>query len=177
MLEFAHPLAFALLPLPLVIFWLLPPHRERVTAMRVPFFDPIVAAAGTDAEEGAVVLRRRLIQRIAGTIVWLLLVMGLAAPERVGDPIVRTTAARDIMLSVDLSGSMDYRDFPSGDGTLVSRFDAVQRVVDEFVAERDGDRVGVIVFEPGGNRPSSGDYLTLMENNASAVLDAAAVTR
>jgi Ca-activated chloride channel family protein len=50
------------------------------------------------------------------------------------------------MLGVDLSGSMDYRDFPSGDGALVSRFDAVQRVVDEFVAEREADRVGLIVF-------------------------------
>jgi Ca-activated chloride channel family protein len=148
-LEFAHPLAFALLPLPLFVFWLMPPHRERVTAMRVPFFEPIVSAAGASAEEGAVVLRRRLIQRGAGTIVWLLLIIGLAGPERVGDPITRTTAGRDIMLGVDLSGSMDYRDFPSGDGTLVSRFEAVQRVVDEFVAERDGDRVGLIVF---GNR-------------------------
>ena len=146
MLEFANPWAFGLRPLPILVCWLMPPHRERVAAMRVPFFDPIVSAAGARAEEGAVVLHKRLIQRGAGTIVWLLLVIGLAGPERVGDPIVRTTAARDIMLGVDLSGSMDYRDFPSGDGTLVSRFDAVQRVVDRFVAEREGDRIGLIVF-------------------------------
>ena len=146
MLEFAHPLAFALLPLPLAIAWLLPPHRERVTALRVPFFDLVVTAAGADARDGAVILRRRRIQLIAGAAIWLLLVVGLAAPERVGDPIVRTNSARDIMLAIDLSGSMDYRDFPAGDGRPVSRFDAVQRVVDDFVAAREGDRIGIIVF-------------------------------
>jgi Ca-activated chloride channel family protein len=50
------------------------------------------------------------------------------------------------MLAIDLSGSMDYRDFPGGDGNNVSRFMAVQRVVGQFVAERDSDRIGIIVF-------------------------------
>ena len=71
---------------------------------------------------------------------------GLAKPEWVGEPIVRTEAARDVMLAIDLSGSMDYRDFPDGVGNNVSRFEAVQRVVDRFVAERESDRVGLIVF-------------------------------
>jgi Ca-activated chloride channel family protein len=50
------------------------------------------------------------------------------------------------MLAIDLSGSMDYRDFPDQQGQMVRRFDAVQRVVGRFVAERDSDRVGLIVF-------------------------------
>jgi len=59
---------------------------------------------------------------------------------------VRTEAARDIMLALDLSGSMEYHDFPGEDGNDVSRFEAVQRVVDRFVAERESDRIGLIVF-------------------------------
>jgi Ca-activated chloride channel family protein len=145
-LELAHPFILLLLPLPLLVLWLAPPHRKRVTAIRVPFFDTIIAAAGADASEGAVVLRRRAIQLGAAMIAWIAIVIGLAGLQRVGEPIVRTEAARDIMLAVDLSGSMDYRDFPAGDGTLVSRFDAVQRVVTEFVAAREGDRIGLIVF-------------------------------
>ena len=146
MLEFAYPLAFLALPLPLIAWWLLPPQRERVSALRVPFFAQVVSAAGSEAREGAVVLRRNWLQTILAVLVWFLLVTGLAKPQWVGEPIVRTEAARDVMLAIDLSGSMDYRDFPDGAGDNVSRFEAVQRVVDRFVAERESDRIGLIVF-------------------------------
>ena len=146
MLEFAYPLALLALPLPLLAWWFLPPQRERVSALRVPFFEQIAAAAGSEARAGAVVLRRLRLQLFVATLVWFLLVAGLAKPEWVGEPVVRTEAARDIMLALDLSGSMDYHDFPGEDGNDVSRFTAVQRVVDRFVAERDSDRIGLIVF-------------------------------
>lgn len=146
MLELAHPLAFAALPAPLLVWWLLPPHRERVSALRVPFFGEIVAAAGAEAQSGAVVMRRRWIQMSSAILVWVLLVAALARPEWVGEPIERSEAARDVMLAIDLSGSMDYRDFPGEDGSMVRRLDAVQRVVDRFVADRVSDRVGLIVF-------------------------------
>ena len=146
MLELAHPLALAALPAPLLVWWLLPPHRERVSALRVPFFGEIVAATGAEAQSGAVVMRRRLIQMSSSILVWVLLVAALARPEWVGEPIVRSEAARDVMLAIDLSGSMDYRDFPTEDGSMLRRLDAVQRVVDRFVAERKNDRVGLIVF-------------------------------
>jgi Ca-activated chloride channel family protein len=145
-LEFAYPLAFLALPLPLLAWWLLPARRESVGALRVPFFEQIVAAAGVDAQPGAVVMRRSWLQMFIAIVAWALLVAGLAKPEWVGEPIVRTDAARDVMLAIDLSGSMDYRDFPGIDGNNVSRFEGVQRVVDRFVAERDSDRVGLIVF-------------------------------
>lgn len=146
MLEFAYPIALLAIPLPLVMWWLMPPQRERVSALRIPFFDQITAAAGSDARAGAVILRRRWLQMVAAVLIWLLLVAGLAKPEWVGEPIVRTEAARDIMLALDLSGSMDYHDFPGEDGKDVSRFEAVQRVVGRFVAERENDRIGMIVF-------------------------------
>ena len=50
------------------------------------------------------------------------------------------------MLAIDLSGSMDYRDFPGRDGQPISRHQAVQQVVKAFIAERESDRVGLIVF-------------------------------
>ncbi|MEL7449235.1 MAG: VWA domain-containing protein [Pseudomonadota bacterium] len=150
MLDFAHPWAALALPLPLLAWWLAPPHRETVSALRVPFFDSLVAAAGAKANPGAVVVRRGWIQRVASLLVWAALVGGLAQPEWVGEPIVRTDAARDIMLAIDLSGSMDARDFPGEapgeNGGKASRFEAVQRVVSQFVAEREDDRIGLIVF-------------------------------
>lgn len=146
MLELAYPLALLALPLPFLVWWLLPPHRERVSALRVPFFEEIVKASGAEAQSGAVVMRRRWIQRIGAILVWALLVVALAKPEWVGEPIVRTEAARDVMLAIDLSGSMDYRDFPDESGQTVRRLDAVRRVVEQFVSERHSDRVGLIVF-------------------------------
>ncbi len=148
-LELAHPWLLLLLPAPLLVFWLLPPYRQRVTALRVPFFAEMVAATGIEARPGAVVLSRRWLQTLPMALLWALLVVGLARPQWVGDPIERTDAARDIMLAIDLSGSMDFRDFEDAAGERTSRFEAVQRVVDEFVATRQQDRVGLIVF---GNR-------------------------
>ena len=146
MLEFAFPWALLALPLPLLIWWFIPPYRRQVSALRVPFFETLVRTAGAEARAGAVVMRRRILQMAAAILVWALLVAGLAKPEWVGEPIVRTEAARDVMLAIDLSGSMDYRDYPGEDGNKVSRFEAVQRVVDRFVAERESDRIGLIVF-------------------------------
>lgn len=146
MLELAYPWALLALPLPLFAWWFLPPHREPVRALRVPFFAQVVAAARVQAGAGAIVLSRRWLQVVLAGLVWTMLVVGLAKPQRVGEPIVREEVARDIVLAIDLSGSMDYRDFPGADGEKVSRFAAVQRVVDRFIAARESDRVGLIVF-------------------------------
>jgi Ca-activated chloride channel family protein len=146
MIELAHPWALLLTALPVLVWWLAPPQRERVSAIRVPFFQQIAAVAGSEARVGAVVMRRRWLQMVVAILVWLLLVAAIAKPEWVGEPIVRTEAARDIMLALDLSGSMDYVDFPAEEGAEVSRFTAVQRVVQGFVAARESDRIGLIVF-------------------------------
>jgi len=145
-LEFAYPWTLLLLPLPLLALWLIPPHRETVSALRVPFFDDIVAETGASASAGSVILRRQWVQMLVAGCVWVLLVTALAKPQWVGEPIVRTEAARDIMLAIDLSGSMGYRDFKGDEGEAVSRFEAVQRVVTDFIAGRDTDRIGLIVF-------------------------------
>lgn len=146
MFELAYPWALLALPLPLLVWWLVPPHREKVSALRIPFFAETVEAAGATPQSGAMVLRLRWLQRIAAVLIWCLLVVGLTKPQLVGDPIVRTEASRDVMLAIDLSGSMGYKDFPDVNDTMSRRLDGVQRVVDNFVAERSEDRIGLIVF-------------------------------
>jgi Ca-activated chloride channel family protein len=144
--ELAYPWALLALPLPLLAWWLLPPHRKQVSSIRVPFFDDIVTAAGVEAGEGSVVLKRRLVQTTSMALIWMLIVIGLAKPQQIGEPITRTDAARDVMIAIDLSGSMDYADFPDQSGKSSRRLTVVQRVVDQFIAGRDSDRVGLIVF-------------------------------
>ncbi len=146
MIGLAAPWALLLLPLPLLAWWLLPPHRERVPAVRFPFFRRIVAEAGVEPRAGAVVLARSRLQMATAVLVWLLVVLALARPERIGAPVEVTRAARDVVLAIDISGSMDTRDFAGADGENVQRLAAVRDVVRGFVQRRDGDRMALIVF-------------------------------
>lgn len=146
MIELAFPWALLLLPAPWLVWRFLPPHRDRQRALRVPFFRMLTEAAGVEARHGAAILSRTWLQRIAAALVWVLLVLALARPERLGEPIVTETAARDVILAIDISGSMDERDYAAPDGTRTQRLEAVKQVVDEFIAARDGDRVALIVF-------------------------------
>ncbi|WBU63789.1 VWA domain-containing protein [Paracoccus aerodenitrificans] len=146
MIELAHPWMLILLPLPLLVWRFLRPYRQSVHALRFPFFARIVEAAGVTPREGALLVTRRRIQMIAGILVWLLLLLSLAGPERVGEPVEITNAARDLMLVVDISESMDEQDFETGDGEPLQRLAAVKNVVGDFISEREGDRVALIVF-------------------------------
>ncbi|UOM33488.1 VWA domain-containing protein [Acuticoccus sp. I52.16.1] len=146
MIVLGWPWALLLLPLPLLAWRLLPPHRERVPALRFPFFRQIVATAGSDPRPGAVILSRSRWQMLAATLVWALVVLALARPERVGEPVEITKAARDVVLAIDISGSMDTRDFAGPDGQPQQRLAAVKDVVRTFVAGREGDRMALIVF-------------------------------
>lgn len=146
MIEFALPLAFLMLPVPLLVHFLFPPHKEQVPALRFPFFRKIAEATGEDPKSGAVILSRTRLQSLSTAIIWCLIVTALAQPERVGEPIVQERAARDIMLAIDISGSMDQVDFASEAGERMQRLDAVKQVVGEFISARDGDRVALIVF-------------------------------
>lgn len=140
MLDLATPLALLLLPLPLLARWLLPPRRPEAAALWLP--DGIAAAAEPAPVFGA---RGRWLRLALATLVWAGLVLALAGPERLL-PVRDTSASgRDIVLTLDMSGSMLIEDFAL-DGHPVSRLDAVKSVADRFVAERTGDRIGLVLF-------------------------------
>lgn len=146
MLEFEWPWAFALLPLPLLVWWLMPSYQRQQTSVHVPFFDRLADATGQTPQPGAVVLRRRAIQMIAAALVWVLIVAALARPERVGDAVTHEVSARDLILAVDISGSMEQSDFRTQDGKTLKRLDGVKLVLGDFIARRKGDRVALILF-------------------------------
>lgn len=146
MFEFAWPWVFAILPLPILVWWLLPPYRARQASVQVPFFDRLAAATGQTPQQGAVVLRRRAFQMIVAILCWILLIAALARPQWVGDPITREISARDLILAIDISGSMDQADFRAPDGRMLTRLDGVKRVIKDFIARRQGDRIALILF-------------------------------
>ncbi len=146
MIELAFAWALLLLPAPWLVWRLVPPYRVRVSSLRFPFFRRIAEAAGAEPRAGAVVLVRRRLQMVAAILFWALLVTALARPERVGEPIEIVKAARDVILAIDISGSMDEHDFVAVDGARIQRLEAVKRVVGQFVEARNGDRIALIVF-------------------------------
>lgn len=146
MFQLEYPWLLLLLPLPLLAWWLLPPYGERTKAIRVPFFDDLAKATGQTPARGAVILRSNWLRRILAPVCWVLLVLALAGPQRLEPPIERTESARDLLLAIDLSGSMATPDFLDAQGQRVDRLSAVKRVVDDFIRRRATDRIGLIVF-------------------------------
>jgi Ca-activated chloride channel family protein len=138
-----HPWVLALLPLPLLLHWLLPPWRDQRFALRLPALKRLAGAAARSLPSSP---RPRLWQAILALLAWVLLLLALAAPVRIEPPVTRQTSGRDLMLALDLSGSMDTQDFAALDGTRTSRVQAAQAVLRDFIARRKADRLGLIVF-------------------------------
>ncbi|MEM7434788.1 MAG: VWA domain-containing protein [Myxococcota bacterium] len=146
MLAFDLPWMFLALPLPLVVLWILPAHHERIEALRAPFFDKLVSLTGASPSRGAVVLSRGKLSWLVLVVTWLGVVAALAKPVWLGEPQTVTKSARDLMLAVDLSGSMAIEDFVDDEGSSHARLDGVKTVLDGFIKRREGDRLGLIVF-------------------------------
>jgi len=146
MLQLEYPWLLTLLPLPILVWWLLPPYGERTKAIRVPFFDELAKATRQTPARGAVILRGNWLRRVLAPLCWVLLVLALAGPQRLEPPIERTQSARDLLLAIDLSGSMATPDFLDPQGQRIDRLGAVKGVVDEFISHRTTDRIGLIVF-------------------------------
>ena len=142
MLTFAHFWAFWLVPLPLLARWLLPAHTPKRPAVRVPFLGRMVAASGRPPDETSV----RWGTLLVSSVTWLLVLMALARPQWLEPPIQRTVPTRDLLLIVDLSGSMEQPDFTDAAGQSVDRLTAVKEVLGDFLTRREGDRVGLVVF-------------------------------
>jgi Ca-activated chloride channel homolog len=120
MLICAYPWLLALIVLPLLLHWLLPAYRPTKTGVVVPFLGRIVALTGQQPAPGAVV-RPPSIQRVSLWIVWFCIVLALARPQWLEKPIIKTLPTRDLLLAVDLSGSMETQDFTNAAGQRVDR--------------------------------------------------------
>lgn len=127
------------LPLPILARWL-PRARERTgAALRLPFYRELEPMLVTGTVRPS---RWRLLLAI---VAWSLLVLAAARPQWVGEPIGLPVAGRDLMLALDISGSMEQEDYALN-GRAVSRLMAVQAVAMRFIEQRDRDRLGLILF-------------------------------
>jgi Ca-activated chloride channel family protein len=141
-----YPWALALLPVPLLVFWLLPAFKEERASLRLSFFTYLSSAVGIEPHPGAVVSKTNWLQKVLASICWGFVILALARPQRVEPPIQKIQPGRDLMLALDISQSMETPDFHTTDGKRLRRVDAVKRVVADFIRKRKNDRIGLIVF-------------------------------
>ena len=137
MFEFVWPWIWLLLPLPLFVWWLAERKRQQ-QALRAPLF-----------------LYWRTIQQQEGKsnkrfpwltfLLWILIITALSRPQWVGEPMNLPATGRDLMLSIDISGSMEMPDMVINNKE-VDRLVAVKALLTDFIARRKGDRIGLILF-------------------------------
>jgi Ca-activated chloride channel family protein len=140
-LEWIWPWVFLAIPLPLLVRMSLPAAPQSTHAIRVPFF----AAVESLIDEGPSRSNQRRLLMLLTTLLWLTLLAAAARPMWIGEPVTLPLSGRDLMLAIDISGSMREDDMLVGD-RYVPRIDAVKAVVTDFLEARSGDRVGLILF-------------------------------
>jgi len=141
MIGIVWPWVFVLLPLPWFINRLLPRAGNREAALFVPFFRTLSRLQTNTTHSGA----RSKFLAILAVLSWILLVTAASRPQWIGDAIELPTTGRDLMLAVDISGSMEAQDLQLA-GQTANRLQVVKAVVGDFVARRTGDRLGLILF-------------------------------
>ena len=138
MIEFALPWLLLTLPLPLLVYWL----PAKPTTEAAPLKMPTLLTGLQKSESGDNAKKAPLILMV---ILWLLLVTSVAQPQWLGESVNIPTESREMMIAVDLSGSMQVEDMTLN-GSTVNRLDMLKELLGEFIERRVGDRLGLILF-------------------------------
>jgi len=159
-LMLAWPWLLALLPLPWILRKVLKAAPQKsLQALRVPWYQMV-----SGREEG--ILKKPVLAAVAA-IIWLLLLLAAARPQWVGEIEILPVTGRDLLLAVDISGSMDTQDMVLKQ-QAVNRLAVVKQVAGEFIERRRGDRVGLVLF---GSRAYLQTPLTFDTQTAAILLD------
>lgn len=139
MIEFAWPYIFLLSPIPWVIYKLLPTakHQENA-ALRVPELNDF---SSFQQQRSSI----PKFKTFFAFLIWLMLLTSAARPLWVGETIEIPQSGRDLMLAVDLSGSMQIKDFEINK-QFTDRLTALKFIASDFIDRRKGDRIGLILF-------------------------------
>jgi len=141
MIDWHWPWAFYLLPLPLIIFWLLPKVKQQEAALKVPDLTLWQTSNATSQIHS----QQTWPALILPALLWLALLTALARPHILGEVVELPTSGRDLMLAIDISGSMEIEDM-KWNKRPVNRLFTVKKVLNDFIAQRQGDRLGLVLF-------------------------------
>ena len=139
MITFAWPWLLLILPLPLLVYWLPKKNNSRISAALIMpqlIDSPSVSVSNQSNKKAPLIIL---------SVCWLLTVIALSQPQWLGDAIDIPTEGREMMIAVDLSGSMQIEDM-NLNGSTVNRLEMLKIVLGNFIERRVGDRLGLILF-------------------------------
>ena len=167
MLSFEWPWLLLLLPLP----WFYRRWRKakemHTPALKAAVFTALTEQASSDSPQQ----RQRLLLAIL-TACWICTLIAVARPTWIGDPVALPATGRDLLIAVDISGSMKKNQDMLLNGDYVDRLTAVKAILGDFVQQRDGDRLGLILF---GSQPYLQTPLTFDRTTVHTLLQEAEV--
>lgn len=163
MLDFGYPWLGLLAIAPLLIRK--KRHSHSGSALTLP---PLAKFASKQANNSA---QWFSVSSILMLFIWLALVVAAMQPRWSGEPITIPQQGRDLMLALDLSGSMEIADM-AVQGQTINRLDAVKYVVSDFIKQRQGDRIGLILFADAAYQqtPLTFDLITVQKMLDDSVL-------
>ena len=155
MIHFDWPWMALLLPLPWLVSRWTPPAPPQGAAVFLPFADT-VADDSSPLTQSMSRPRKTLF-----VLIWLLLILAVVRPQWLGEPESVPATGRRLLLAVDVSGSMSTQDMAGN----ASRLQVVQKVAGDFIARRQGDQVGLILFgtQPYLQAPLTTDLKTVSQ--------------
>ncbi|MFV0507329.1 MAG: VWA domain-containing protein [Bacteroidales bacterium] len=143
--EIAYWQVFLLLPLPLLVYILLPPLKVRSASLFLPTYKKAIIYTGQKPRKAALVKKRNIPTWITLHLAWVLMLLALSGPRLVGEPEMKVKTSRNFLIVADISFSMAQKDWILS-GKKVRRWDGVKAVMHDFVKKRRGDRMGLIFF-------------------------------
>jgi len=167
MLTFEWPWLLLLLPLPWFYRLWRKPVEARVAALKTPLYSSLIR---TEASGFSPSIWRKIALALL-IISWITALLAAARPTWIGDPVALPSNGRDLLIAVDISGSMKETDMEMS-GQMVNRLAAVKVVVGDFVERRKGDRLGLILF---GSTPYLQTPLTFDRTTMNTLLQEAQI--
>lgn len=130
-----------LLPLPFIVRFFFKPLQTKYNAgLKVPFFANLQTLKQT-----AIMSPLGSMRLYIAYFVWILLLLAACGPVWLGKAIDIPRSGRDLMLAIDISGSMQIPDMDFNN-KATDRLSVVKEVGQEFIKNRSGDRLGLILF-------------------------------
>ena len=162
MIELLLPWVLLALPIPIIMYLLPAKNQNQAAALKMPILIQ-------DASSQNLLTKTKKSPRFLFLLIWALVVISASQPQWLGEAVNVPTEGREMMIAVDLSGSMQVEDMQIN-GRTVNRLDMLKVLLGDFIERRTGDRLGLILF---GDDAYMQTPMTFDRNTVQQMLDEA----
>ncbi len=141
MIQFLYPWLLVAMPLPILIWLFIPTKQPQLSSIQTPLYANWNAITRASHSSNS----KQLLTKLVTLLAWSCIVLATARPQWIDEPIELPTSGRDLLLSIDISGSMEEEDLKLR-GKPVNRLTVVKSILSEFIEKREGDRLGLVLF-------------------------------